>query len=396
MKGKLLSGNKGSALALVIVIFLALSVLGVGALAVSVAETKNVTRTESKLKAYYIARSGAQALADYLIENANDDAEDFIAAGMNDTWSSWNEQVGGGRFKVNVNNDDTKNIVVIAAIGEYSGVQQTVKIKLNKVGTGLNGVFSHAIVGVGDKEAVPPTPGITGKNLNDVVIKGTIASNTSIDVGLKNGSSISPDDGIYPNANLIFPAIVLPEDRNPSVPYNQTFPKGIFLEKKDAKITIDSGSSTDVKYIKVALIPSPYKDPNAIDIKENTLEITGSGIVHMYVTGGINLQTKADIKVAKDAKLYIYVTSGNPDAEIRWSGGLTSYENILLYAPDLNVVLQDAGGSTKFNLFGSIIGKTVKLSNKETITYNPDMKNFIDIGTSESKLTFRDPVYIEN
>ena len=97
-----------------------------------------------------------------------------------------------------------------------------------------------------------------------------------------------------------------------------------------------------------------------------------------------------------EPKLYIYVTSGNPDAEIRWSGGLTSYENILLYAPDLNVVLQDAGGSTKFNLFGSIIGKTVKLSNKETITYNPDMKNFIDIGTSESKLTFRDPVYIEN
>jgi hypothetical protein len=62
----------GAALPLVLVIVIGLSVFAFTLLMFSMNETKQVALDENQMKAHYIARSGAHALASYIIKNPDD------------------------------------------------------------------------------------------------------------------------------------------------------------------------------------------------------------------------------------------------------------------------------------------------------------------------------------
>ena len=74
---KKISNQKGSVLIYVLVVTVVLSILGVTVLNIATAETKQVVFQENQIKSFYAARSGADAVASYLIENI-DELNTFI------------------------------------------------------------------------------------------------------------------------------------------------------------------------------------------------------------------------------------------------------------------------------------------------------------------------------
>ena len=58
--------RKGSALVTVIIVFLVMSILGSAVLAISLSENRQVMIQENRMKSYYTARGGADAVASRL------------------------------------------------------------------------------------------------------------------------------------------------------------------------------------------------------------------------------------------------------------------------------------------------------------------------------------------
>lgn len=121
-----IKNNKGAALALVIMLMGVLSVLGITMLTISLAENKQAIYQVNKTQAYYLARSGAEAVAEHIIESSSSD--DIMDKTSKPT------QLGNGTFKVSVTKEDED--IVIKSTGEVHKVNQDVTLVLTPEQTG--------------------------------------------------------------------------------------------------------------------------------------------------------------------------------------------------------------------------------------------------------------------
>ena len=284
-------------------------------------------------------------------------AKDFIGQ-----TSSPNSQIGGGTFTVTVTDDTVNRVVNIVSTGEYKGIHQTAKIRVIRSISGIGGIFKHAIVARNNVN-------VENASGTGISIDGSVASK---DGTINLGTHGTASGGKILDPSLIFPPIITPPNRTPAVAYNETYP--IINSEK----TISS-TSTAPKYVSVG----------SINIKNCEINITGNGIVHMYVDGNIKLDTNSRFDVASTAKLYVYVI-GNRNITLIGNG---NQNNIFLYAPDSDISWNNAQPSNDF--FGAIIGKTVTLHNQLSIRYNPDMVNDVDLDTTGVGVTFTGYTWID-
>lgn len=338
--------RKGSALVMVLIIMLVLSILGTAIMRVAVAENNFAKRNEDRLQAYYIARSGAQAIAEYMIKDNYNDADAFIGKE-----SEPNSQVGGGEFKVSVSKDPSNGEVSVTSIGDYNGVKQEARLIMTSSPSGQGGIFQYAIAA---------KSGITTDNNagEGVKIVGPVATRDG-DIFLGSNST-KPEEEIVKDPNLIFPPIVPPPEKSPPFNYD------LILGKITSSPSTITSSNVKPLYIKTEDITG-----NNIKIK-----VTGNGVVHMYVHGDIELgggNSSFDVDIT--AKVYIYVipTKPNPQVVFRGAG---NQNNIFLYAPDSEVIWNNAGAG---DFFGSVIGNTVTLHNHSLIEHNPEMEDEVDL-----------------
>ncbi len=113
--------ENGFALPLTLVIVLALTLIGMTLFLFNMTETTQVTRDDNKMKAHYIARSGAHAAALKLLENQDLD-QDLV-----DSPSSEPVDFADGQFVITVSELSDKGII-IKSTGTYRQVEQTVQI----------------------------------------------------------------------------------------------------------------------------------------------------------------------------------------------------------------------------------------------------------------------------
>ncbi len=325
-----LRDERGSALIVVLMIMVVLMILGVVFMNTSVAENKFAAKNEDRLQAYYLARTGALAMTEYIIQGEMD-----VDKIINIT-SKPNKQIGGGSFTVTVEKViDTNNYDVIS-VGEFNGVTQTAKILITTTGSGIGGIFDHALTAVGE------IGGGTG-----IVITGSVSS--------KNGSikltSNQVTGDIVIDDSLNFPAILKPD------------PSKFDVNDKYGTIT-DGLSIASVK-------DKPrYVDIQSINLKnDKIIKITGDGSVHMFVNGDILVGNKAGFDIAQSAKLYIYVI-GERNVQLSKGAG-NDLINFMLYAPKSTVSFHNADKNSIF--YGIIIAKTIELTNHLQISYNSDM-----------------------
>ncbi len=328
--------ERGSALITVLLVMVVLLILGTALMNTSVAENRFAAKNEDRLQAYYIARTGAQAVAEYIIHG---DASDIIGK-----TSEPNTQIGGGSFTVSVQEDAEDSVYNIISVGEYNGTSQTAKIRLTTTGSGIGGIFQYALAAKSNINM----SNASGSGLN---IVGSAAAKTgTVNLGMHGYAS----EGTIIDTTLIFPPILIPE----------TF--DLTYTTISSSTTINSSSTAPI-----------YVSVGSINLGNNqTINITGDGIVHMYVNGNITFGTRSSFDVSSNALLYVYVI-GNRTISLSGRG---SQNNVFIYAPDSNINFNNASPHMEF--YGAIIADTIDLHNQLTIRHNPAMHNLIELDIS--------------
>jgi len=128
-----LKNENGSALPLVLVIILILGILGSMLLFLNITEARQVAREEKRVQAYYIAKSGAQAMAEYII-NYPEEVENLTTE-----VSSNSTKLGKGEVTVNLFKSDEE--IVIISTGKVDTVENEVTLILRETSTGYSKIL---------------------------------------------------------------------------------------------------------------------------------------------------------------------------------------------------------------------------------------------------------------
>jgi hypothetical protein len=354
MKNKSNNEN-GSALAMVLIIMVVLMILGTALLSISLAENKFSIKNEDKLQAYYIARSGAQSVAEYLVKGEN-------AALVLNKSSEEETLITGGKYQVTVSYPIAGNtkVVDVTSIGTFKDVSQTSIIRLEETNVGL-GMFEHTIFaydGVGMS---------SGNSVNNVAIVGSISSNGPITVNSSSGGYTV--NGSYPNQSY------------PFVPINKPATTPISAITTD--VTLVAGSNVHIE--------TPYINMNNSD----TITVNGTGAANLYITGAsgstnINSSIKGSITIAANAQLNIFLLN-NTTIDLSGSPNITG--KIFIYAPYGTIEL---GSATNLDLRGIIIAKNILVHNQFQITYDESViNNITSIDFSNIGITHRGYTWIK-
>lgn len=333
---KLFHKEEGSALAMTLIMMVVLMILGTAFLSVSLAENKFAIKNEDKLQAYYIARSGAQAVAEYLVKGENSNLV------LNKT-SDEETLISGGKYQVTVSYPISGNtsVIDVTSVGTFKGVSQTSIIRLEETRIGL-GMFEHALFGY---DGIGMS---SGNSVNNVAIVGSVSSNGTIVVNSSSGGYTV--NGSYPGQNYPFAPIIKPTTTSiPAITSGRTF-----------------NANVDTQ------VETPYIDTN----NNEDIVVTGTGTVNLYVTGmngtsKINSTIKGNITIGANAQLNLYLLN---DTVINFQGSPQISGKIFIYAPYGVIEMSSA---TNLDMRGIIIGKHILLHNQLKITYDESVVNNI-------------------
>lgn len=163
----------------VLMVMLVLSLLSAALWQYSITDSTEVARDEKRMQAYYIARSGAEALAQYIIDPKNPkEVKEKL-----DKKTSYPQVLGNGTFTVSVKKSEVTNpkdpdfeSLTITSIGTVADVSVPVSIKLKPT-------FTSVFVAVGDNSSIwrsydgatwtNVSPSTGSRDLNSVVWNGS-------------------------------------------------------------------------------------------------------------------------------------------------------------------------------------------------------------------------------
>lgn len=326
--------RKGSALIIVLIVFLVLSILGVSVLSISLSENKQVIAQELKMKGYYAARAGADAMASYLIKNPNEldpiiqKTRSGPAIGI----------IDGRKFEVYVTGTEHEFIIESISYNLDDMELSKVYLTMREVNLLNSAVFADEVLIVG----------------NNTTINGNIATNSlKINFGSKDingnitiGAGATPSDieaaksGIAPGylVDSLSVPMILPD-----------------IDPLDFPVSIPNNSKEiDTKdYASVMSDGKLRATINAIDLSKGSdnFVVKGGGQVHLYVTGKIAASGNSTISAEAGTDLFIY---SNSTDVIEFKGTPTE-SNITIYAPDSTILMK--GGGSNENIKGSFICK---------------------------------------
>ena len=375
--------QSGLALPTTIIIIVVLTLLGIALFRYSMAETKQVHWDENTLKAHYLARSGADAVAAHLIENP-EDAEDLIneESGLVD--------LGDGQFRVFVTGDPSDEIHIKSTglVGQAEQqAEQTVVLTLADAGPPA--IHSNGnITLTGSSEVIGGDVSYQGLIVNP---GGNVLSEEDIAGHVKGGE--------IEQKELVLDPVILPcEDdgspfysacpSDPQVFEGDNITESVFYEREkhnDSDIGLGPQTTRHLT-IEPAAGSNLLVKAHEIDIGNNTFEVTlnnntvavvahdfdagngaikvnGSGDLLIYITGnysgGGNFLTEKE----DDVNVFFFVVDGGSFD----LGGTANFDGAI-YAPNADVSI---GGNV--TLTGWLIGNNVQLSGNASVQYTPTL-----------------------
>ncbi len=362
----------GAVLPITLVVIFVLTLLGIALLSYSFAETTQVAVDENSMKAHYVARSGANGVALYLIESP-----DSAVALINSPESNAVD-FAQGQFKVLVYGEPGDEIY-IKSTGTVRDAVQTIVVTLKEVGVdfALYGqsinVFGNARISGGDV-----VYGTTA-NVSEVVLDGVklVKYPRNFDpVILPCDDSKSlffgqcPDLSSAPyNGNVITESIRYGEIRlqaqldhlkiEPAAGENLLL-KADRIDLGNNKMTVKLNNNT------VAVVV------NAFDSGNGELYLEGNGLLMLYVN---TYEGRGNFRLAPDSNVNVNVfvqAGGQIDL-----GGTSNFEGAI-YAPHANTILF---GNCTVN--GWVIAGEAELGGNVRLYYKP-----ILLGETGLDLTF--------
>lgn len=302
--------EKGSVLVMVMVTMAALLILGVVLANTGSAEILGTSRQEQKMKAFYLARSGAEAVASSIIK-------DPALAGSISGKESDPKDLGGGTFKVKVvpSGDD----LLLTATGKFRRAEETISLTLKKSNVSLETLFDKVIFTNGDLDISANNAHVYG----DVESKGKITGEPEMNQATGEPyETIQYSEKVYPSPS--FPDISYTRNK----PLNNVIDRDCHYQEivaNNEEITV----RTDGKDIQVIA--------DKVDIK-GKLTIKGGGRLLLFVAGDAEFKTPS---VSSAGSLYIFMQDGST---ITLQGNAGKDENFYgyIYAPTATVIMNSA------------------------------------------------------
>jgi hypothetical protein len=340
----LFKDERGIALPLALIVMLVVSLLGVSLWQYSMTDNIQVTRQDNQMKAYYIARSGAESTASWMKHNNGNSLLGKTSAG---------NAFGDGSYTVRVN-EGPGNRVYVESIATVNGVSETVKLAMRKVsyfgaGEALfdNAVYASSVV-------------ILGGNVN---ILGNVQSGGTLTI---NGNAVSIN-GTFGIKKMDYPEAIFPDGLTNALPFN------LDIGNKATTNIFDGQRYGSVK-TKSDLIFTPNGNTmvvrmSKLETQNAAIKVNGPGRVLLYIDDLLDL--KGDVLCSPEQ----FLVFAAPGAVVSLPKGNSQF-NGYVYGPGCNL---DFSGTQNFR--GAIIAGTAHTSGNTSIGYtilNPGQKILAD------------------
>lgn len=371
MRKKLLGNQKGSVLMMVLVSLVVLSIFSISAISIFNADFRHALHQEKKTQAYYLARSGAETLASYLIYNPDNlttsERQALVNTLFNGKISSQVKikEVEDRDFlkdgSIVIATQKVDNNLKITATGTYRGVSEKVSVTLDvesKSG-GTLPQMDMALFAVGNGTATNPMIKLEGS----AQIEGSIGTNTTgknsiqfdWSTGISNGTlSIGPGA----NINEVIQTKRTPSEHIPgginSLPAIRTYPMPVFPSFPE-ELPVPSNPNFTTSWVQ-----GEYYLINA-DGKYNTIEATSNRTITFDLGGGDRIIRVKNLDInqghivlkntGENGRLIFYVeNSFNLGGSSKINEGGDS-ERVMVYYAGSGAI--DFGGNTSYvgNIF---------------------------------------------
>jgi len=330
---KTIRNNDGFALVASIILIAILLVLITVLVNISLAEYRQAERNKNDVKAYFLARSGADLMANYIINNESD------ASALLETGKDYNLRDGSENFisTINILNKTTKNYE-ISSNAEINGVSKTVKVNIKKYDLFDTAIFAKSNLDFSKMEDL---------DLNDANIN--VETNGD---NINDPENFIPDEQEITNSTKEFKSIDW--DTNPTI---QELVNNDPTGKEIIDDTIsESGYYKDVTYTNGTLTVD-FGDKDTINIAVDNFDFKAdmnfipaddltNRHLNLYVKESITFQTpnveipNLNIFLMKDSEITLIANSDLPDEK-----------GIFVYGPEATMVMQ----SNQTHFAGGII-----------------------------------------
>ncbi|WP_156782289.1 DUF7305 domain-containing protein [Geosporobacter ferrireducens] len=363
MMYRYLKNQKGGALVMVLVVMVVLSILGVSLLGSSVAETKFAVHQNNKIKAYFLAKSGAEATAAWMRNPANNGSSLINKTANNNTI------VGiDGAFDIITTQDAVDpDLVHIKSIGRVNNAQSEVILTLKKTVTSSPGVFTNAL-------SATNMIALAGESkiFNGDIQSGTINNSGGLTLAQRlNGYSASYDSftaspfgfPVDPSGygNILMKSSgggsVQPARLNDDGSSNLLVYKKFTVEGRNTIAKINTGGTGNIVELVV----------EELDLQNGIFKIDGSGKLYIYVKSKAffgNSATNFINETTPDSPSKLVLFLGNNMTSTTILDSNTGFSGFI-YAPEADITIMGSRG-----FYGAIIGKNVTVSGQGKVYFD--------------------------
>lgn len=316
--------NKGSALMLVLIILSVFAILGTALLSLSLSENKQVIYQERRIKAQYSARSGAEAMASYLIENPGQAttviSKDFYGPFVNNHKAI---------IKV-IDTDSSDEVVpviiseVTETVGGYTKLLASVKLSLFNSQSNLldYAVFSNKSPHIGKN-----FKGNVGTNGKDITRSGGNPSAIEGNLSVYNGGtpSLTQDEIDDLKDQLASDSLELRNEIIGIPPIDTSLFDSVAILTGD---TLTVSSAEAPKWYKISSVNSGFV-------------LDGGGTAHILVTDD-SWSINKDILAKDGSRLFLYSLS---DQTLSVNGSKDISSGVVIYAPEATINMNGSGNA---------------------------------------------------
>jgi hypothetical protein len=346
----ILRNEKGMALPLVLIVMVVLFILGVALLQYATTEAVQVSRSEKSMQAYYLARSGAEAMAEHLINNPSAVSQYLNKTGTGSVPDS------GGSFSVQVTEDADGNIR-IESTGSVEDVSERLILTLALKDPG--GIFDSAIYSKND-------PALSALKS----IEGNVSSNTTI-----SGAPNTRVSGVdLPYRPWVFTEPIAPEglsidpingsnfevDNHNSILIIGSYEYSGISTKSNGTIVFDTRSG-DLEIV-----------VNGNLLVKGAFEVLGNNNVYLFLYGNANEMKTQDGANYPGKQMYVFLMN---NSTLTLKTGNREFKGFI-YGPNATVNLENADPGAE----GAIIAGSFSAKGQPSIKYSPPDISVQDLG----------------
>ncbi|MGI6405251.1 MAG: DUF7305 domain-containing protein [Syntrophaceticus sp.] len=286
---QLFKDKRGSAIITVLIVMGVLTLLGAAVLQYSVNDNLQVHNDERRMQAHYLARSGAEAVANYIM-NHSDEVDELVGKETEPV------ELGKGTFKVKVTEQNPEGLL-IESTGYVDDFERTVKLQLvpyESYGLGDFAVFCNSGLSVGNNINITGDVGTNAEGEGSI----NLGNNIEIDGDVLVGPGGDPDEVVKTGNNVdIKSKGQLTSKVSYAIPDFPDFP------------TLNSKKQIKLKNNETCRI-SEDGDYGSIEMKNNNMLVIDVGdYVREVLVDKLTAGTNLEIQLEGKGRLNLYVKS---------------------------------------------------------------------------------------